>query len=317
MKTFFQKKGQWYRGNLHMHTTRSDGALNLSDAVQAYRDGGYDFIAVTDHRRPGITIAPESTGFYEDTPLNPGRMLVLAGVEWDNGCANTPRPGDGPCWHILGIGMQDYAADLAFARQEAPAPQQIVDHILSCGGLPVLAHPAWSLMDPKSLEDIHGLHHAEIYNTVSGHPWNGNRAEAGLYFDLWASWGRRYMIAMAGDDAHHYNGDQCASATMVKAESLSRKAIMAALSAGQCYATQGPLIRQITYDTDTLRMLVECSREVTSADFLSNRIWARGRYQKVHDGRVEYQVSPDDLYVRIELSDAAGRRAWTSPLPLR
>ena len=42
-------EGVWLRGNLHMHTSRSDGRLSYEAALALYERAGYDFIAVTDH----------------------------------------------------------------------------------------------------------------------------------------------------------------------------------------------------------------------------------------------------------------------------
>ena len=58
-----------YKGCLHLHTDQSDGLLPPLEAVQAYEAAGYDFIAITDHRR--ITLADGYTG----------PMLVLPGIE--------------------------------------------------------------------------------------------------------------------------------------------------------------------------------------------------------------------------------------------
>lgn len=47
----FSASGQFWRGNLHGHSTGSDGMLSPADVCAAYRARGYDFIAVTDHFR--------------------------------------------------------------------------------------------------------------------------------------------------------------------------------------------------------------------------------------------------------------------------
>ena len=46
----FRQPGQWYRGNTHSHSTESDGQLSMSDRFAAYREAGYDFLVLTDHR---------------------------------------------------------------------------------------------------------------------------------------------------------------------------------------------------------------------------------------------------------------------------
>lgn len=42
--------GEWYRGNLHMHSLWSDGNVFPEDAVSWYRDHGYQFVCLSDHQ---------------------------------------------------------------------------------------------------------------------------------------------------------------------------------------------------------------------------------------------------------------------------
>ncbi len=41
--------GRWYRGNLHMHSYWSDGRAFPEQAINIYKQLGYDFISLTDH----------------------------------------------------------------------------------------------------------------------------------------------------------------------------------------------------------------------------------------------------------------------------
>jgi len=41
--------GKWYKGNLHLHTLRSDGEAFPDEAILLYKELGYDFLALTDH----------------------------------------------------------------------------------------------------------------------------------------------------------------------------------------------------------------------------------------------------------------------------
>ena len=43
------EKGQFFRGNLHCDSKRSDGVVEPEDVAAAYRDAGYDFICLSDH----------------------------------------------------------------------------------------------------------------------------------------------------------------------------------------------------------------------------------------------------------------------------
>lgn len=40
---------KWYKGNLHTHTTNSDGRLAPEVVINLYKEAGYDFLALTDH----------------------------------------------------------------------------------------------------------------------------------------------------------------------------------------------------------------------------------------------------------------------------
>ena len=59
----FQQPGRWYRGNTHSHSTESDGRLPIADRFAQYRDGGYDFLVLTDHRKVNDVSAHSRDGF--------------------------------------------------------------------------------------------------------------------------------------------------------------------------------------------------------------------------------------------------------------
>ena len=50
----FSAPGTWFRGNLHTHTTVSDGDRSPAAVVDWYRQRGYHFLAITD---PGTRLA--------------------------------------------------------------------------------------------------------------------------------------------------------------------------------------------------------------------------------------------------------------------
>ena len=118
------------------------------------------------------------------------------------------------------------------------SPQAIIDAVSGCGGLAVLAHPAWSLNRPADALRLSGLAGTEIYNSVSGIPWNA-RPYSGAFVDQLAVEGR-LLPCFAADDAHFYNGDATRSYILVKAAEKTSAAILDAIRRGDFYATQGP-----------------------------------------------------------------------------
>lgn len=69
----------WFRGNLHTHTTNSDGDLPPDVVTAWYRDAGYDFLALTDH---DLLTHPDSVKHAA------GEMLLIRGEELTSGHAH-------------------------------------------------------------------------------------------------------------------------------------------------------------------------------------------------------------------------------------
>ncbi len=48
------KERLWYKGNLHTHTTESDGDAHPEDVVEWYKQHEYDFLVLSDHNHRTI-----------------------------------------------------------------------------------------------------------------------------------------------------------------------------------------------------------------------------------------------------------------------
>ena len=53
-KRTLYREGTYKKGNLHTHTTWSDGMHTPKETAEHYRSQGYDFLALTDHWVYGI-----------------------------------------------------------------------------------------------------------------------------------------------------------------------------------------------------------------------------------------------------------------------
>ncbi len=103
-----------YAGNLHIHSSYSDGSGSIEEVAAAAADAGLSFIAVTDHR--------VLTGLREEAFIN--GVAVLVGVELN----------------------RDSNHYLAFGLSKVPVideddPQQLIDWVRNAGALGFLAHP--------------------------------------------------------------------------------------------------------------------------------------------------------------------------------
>ena len=98
----FGKPGHWYRGNLHTHSTNSDGLKSPRDVCAHYRRRGYHFISLTDH-----FLASYGFPISDTTPYRSDRFTTVIGAElhaprpvwatvgtsWRSGCrSNSPQP---------------------------------------------------------------------------------------------------------------------------------------------------------------------------------------------------------------------------------
>ena len=280
---------RWYRGNMHMHTRESDGDLPFEEAVRLYRGQGYDFLAVTDHWH--WCPAREEKDF-----------LLIPGCEYDVGASVAEG-----IYHIVAIGCEQ-EPELT-RREPGLSAQRILDRIHEKNGFAILAHPSWSLNRPDKAMALVGVDATEIYNTFSGVPWNA-RPYSGDFVDILASEGR-LLPCVAADDSHRYVGEQCRSYLMVKAEELSRQAILQAIRRGDYIATQGPMA---SIHMENGRAVVECT-PASRVVFYSNRVYSDERVTEGENlTRATCRIYPHETFIRAEITDADGRTAWTSPI---
>ena len=69
----FGGKEKMLKGGLHSHTTRSDGRDTPEETIRYYHENGYDFLAITDHRRYNYK------NFVPEIPIT-----IIPGMEFDN-----------------------------------------------------------------------------------------------------------------------------------------------------------------------------------------------------------------------------------------
>ena len=156
----FREDGAWRKGNLHTHTTNSDGQKSVEESAALYKAAGYDFLAITDHHK--CYMGGEQDG-----------LLLLSGVELHNNGFSPIRR----CYHITGIGLKQ-PVDIP---SNSP-PQDLVNALREAGAFVTLAHPAWSLMTYEEVDALEGIDAIEVWNGVSG-VYSG-RGDSSIYLDV-------------------------------------------------------------------------------------------------------------------------------------
>jgi len=279
---------------LHLHTTRSDGQKTPEEAARLYADEGFDAVAFTDHWLYG-----------EPTELC--GLTVLSGCEYNVGGADCPH-----VVHIIGVGME-YAPELprvwdrTLENSHAHATEAI-KAIRKAGGLAIAGHPAWSLNTAEHLMSLGDFDALEIYNAVSECGMS-DRAYSDVIADQLACMGR-YPGLVATDDVHYYADDACRGWIMVEADSTDRKTLIDAIRAGKFYATQGPEVHIEKIAPDRVRVVCSPACKIV---FQSNTSWAAGRIVRGEDlTEATYTRAATDRFVRAEITDERGRKAWTN-----
>jgi hypothetical protein len=282
--------GQWYRGNLHMHSTNSDGARSPAEAIAWYRDAGYDFAVLSDHR-----IVSDTSTF--STP----DFLTIPGIEMHG-----PDPYTGERYHLLAVGVQDLSrSDDAWGIQEA------IDRVNEAQGIAVMAHPYWLGQSAFDMRKLHGFVGMEVFNSTCDLT-HGKGFSNVTWDEYLLHYGRTWGFAT--DDAHWKHGDEGRGWVVVRTNDKTTTGIISALRQGHFYASMGPDIKDITIDDGVVHVHTSPASRIS---IIADR--AKGRsYHATSDQltNISHTLRGTEHYVRVEVADKHGCYAWANPIML-
>ena len=299
----FARPGQFYRGDLHTHSTLSDGVLPPEEVCRRYRAEGYDFIALTDHfvGRFGYPIA-------DTLPFRSEGFTTILGAELHSGAMQ-----NGELWHILAVGLPaDFAPSntpdfTPVADQETGA--QIAERARAAGAFVAIAHPQWSGLTLSDARSITAAHAVEIYN--HGCAMGCDRGDGFSIADLLLSEGRDLSL-IATDDAHFYEPDHFGGWVMVKAAANDPDALLSALKAGDFYASQGPELRDVTISETEVTVESSAVSAVIVQGKGSASVAVHGHSMtRASVPLTRFATSP---WIRVTVMDRAGKKAWSNPV---
>lgn len=301
----FTAPGQFWRGNLHTHSNLSDGCLPPDEVCRRYKAEGYDFIALTDH-----FIGAYGYPIADTLPFRDKDFTTILGAECHSGAME-----NGELWHILAVGLPaDFTPPNApgfipVADQETGP--QLAARARDAGAFVAVAHPQWSGMTLDDARSIEAAHAVEIYN--HGCAVGCDRPDGAFYADLLLSEGRDLTL-IATDDAHFTEPDHFGGWVMVKAEANDPDLLLEALKRGDFYSSQGPELRGVTVTPD--QVIVDCSAAaaVIVQGHGSAAVAIHGASMtRAAVPMMRFEKSP---WIRITVTDHAGKRAWSNPIRL-
>jgi len=303
MYDFFAQPGSFYRGNLHTHSTRSDGVLAPQEVCRRYRAEGYDFIALTDHMI-GLYDYP----ITDTAPYRAPGFTTILGAELHSGAME-----NGELWHILAVGLPaDFAP--ADAPDFAPKPGQesgpaLARRARDAGAFVAIAHPEWSGLTTADARSIEAAHAVEVYN--HGCAVGCDRPHGFYTADQLLSEGRRLTLC-ATDDAHFSEPDHFGGWVMVKAAENDPDALTEALKAGAFYSSCGPEFKAVHVEEDAVIVESSAVAAVIVQGYGAAATAVHGASMtRTSVSLRRFETSP---WIRVTIVDSAGKRAWVNPI---
>lgn len=225
--------GGWYKGDLHVHTSHSDGLNSTAEIVASALERGLDFLAITDHN---------TVSHHEDmASLAPTVPIILIPGE-----EVTTYWGHANAW-----GLRDW---VEFRCTDAQQIGAIARFVREKGGLFSINHPK-SVGPPWQFQVVDGIPCMEVWQA----PWRWFNWESRQNWDDLLCQGRR-IVAVGGSDTHsipparqmHPHGPGEPTTWVYAPGPPSEQAILGGIRQGHVFISQdakGPHL-ELTADID-------------------------------------------------------------------
>ena len=255
-----------FRGDLHMHTCRSDGKQAPAIVAAEYRKNGYDFLAITDHDSYYPSL--EAINAYKDVPIEytlvtgeevhledndihivnfGGKYSVNALMPGDHhidvGPGKELRSLDGECPEIISVEEYKRQVNELAATLDIPDGIEkftyascvwIFNHIKMADGLGIFCHPYWIsnvFQVPETLvEYMMETQPFDAFEVLGGESYyQQNGFQTARYYDDRAK-GRRYPI-VGSTDSHSsvHNENALLASTIVFAPENTREGLVSSI----------------------------------------------------------------------------------------
>ena len=305
---------QFYKGNIHTHTTKSDGDEDPIKVTEWYKAHGYDFLVLTDHNHRTIL----DYGNQTETPQTP---LMIPGEEvtmnMQNNDVTVPI-------HINGIGIERVIEPIE-ADDVVSTIQANIDSIKEAGGIASINHPnyKWAytigeliqVNGATAIEVFNGIHDTNVYGSKtrpsSEQIWDGILSSGKLIYGV------------AADDSHHYHDFTPKMANpgrgwiCVQAESLSQSSIMESIRNGDFYASTGVYLDELNRSDTSFNITIGTGEDdpLKSTEYVTTITGNGGRILTETDAlNINYELPDDESYIRATIRSSGGFKAWTQPI---
>ncbi len=324
------KNRNFYKANLHCHTTLSDGKLTREEVKEAYKAQGYSIVAYTDHEHiiDNSDLNDESFLAITSTELaikEDEKQSTLVNLKMKvchlNFLSPDPHYVITPCYstpydHFVNDENRHLVKfEGEFKRIHTPKGiNKMIREANQKGFLVAYNHPSWSLENATDYLGLEGLWAVEIYNhsVVTA----GGMDDEHVYDELLRQGKKLYCVA--ADDNHNgaplntSKSDSFGGFTVVNCDSLDYDTVFASLKNGYFYASTGPEISSLVYEDG--KVLFECSKARKVSLITEGRRRASIIDNDITSG--QFEIKEKDGYFRLRFEDSEGRCAYTQAYDL-
>ena len=325
----------WYRANMHCHSTVSDGHYSPEQIKELYKEQGYSIVAYTDHEAiydhsdltddefVAITSSEYSvTEFVEAPKVIEGRTIpgwksrktIHFGV-YSKDPHNTFHPaadeGSLGWWRSQGKLSDPIDCDGYSRIYTKESINETIKRLNENGFLVSLNHPNWSLIDMDDYLNMDGLWALEILNYATERETGAEYCP--YIYDQMVRNGSFNLNCIMGDDNHNPDGSLLQSfggSTFIGAKELKYDQIIEAMENGTLYCASGvnpPKIEALYVEHNTIK--IDCS---PATDVI---VTGYGRSFRSKTGtditHAEFWLDPSDVYFRVTVRDSLGGTAHT------
>ena len=315
------ENGTFYKANLHVHTTISDGHTTPEETKEGYKSHGYSIVAFTDHE---VFVPQNELTDADFVAINAVELAINDG--WPGGFkynksthlnlyAKDPAKTDCAVCSGKFVWLEQskpYVSEAAANNNyrkhySVAAYNDLIRKANADGFLVCYNHPVWSLHNYSDYSGMEGLWGIEVYNTGSAR--GGMEDTVQPFEDLL-------------NQAHSLGAAAYGGWTMVKADRLDYAAVIDALEKGNCYSSNGPEIKELYIEDGVVHMTTSQAVFVRLVTSMRYKHVKHGSEQEpvtevafdinpLIDGEKECRVMRTAPWFRLEIKDKAGNHAWT------
>ena len=316
------ENGNLYKACLHSHTTVSDGKYTPAELKEIYKSRGYHILACSDHE---LLVEHSELDDENFLMLTSYEYAVCEKVDWDHArtiefnlfakdqhnethvCFSPTSVKHGETWRVPTVKHVGEKIKKEFSFEFC---QNVIDEARANGFLVSLNHPISSFLTTDIIRKFEGLFAMEIYNQDSIICGVNERGLA-IYEEMLRR--GKPWCCIAADDFHSTikNEYPAPGFVMIKADELKYDKIIAALEAGNFYASTGPVIEELYIEDGKAHIKCSPVKYIAMESPHRPRGGARSAAAGEYITEAVFNVPYGNSYIRFDLQDEHGNWAHT------